>query len=435
MGASSDRIHVAIVGGGVGGLTLAFALAEERPDIAIDVYEAQSNFSAFGAGIALWPRVRETLFALGLKESLDQLAPPEDTLKPVQMLRGDVPNAKPWGSTPNMTAVHRGEFLKLLVDRVSASPNCTTHFSQKLVSYEDSSDSPVHLAFKDGSAATCDILIGADGVNSAVRAIMYNRLADNAGTEEEGRKWRSRVGPVWSGQVVYRYLLPREHLEAVDPQHRCLSTPTEFQGQGKGIITYPVSDGRWINVGAIIAQHNLFGSTFKDRWSATVDQEEVAEHFNGWEKESLILVELMKAPIRWAVNAVPNLPTYVCGRVALLGDAAHAMVPYQAVGDAFVLATLLSQVRSSSRIIDALAVYDEIRRPFSQNIQNLSLKTGIALFMDKKGDVPFGPTFEYGELENSAEDFSKLFDWSATTSVLPDRDRALKRFSGAVASI
>ncbi|TCD65215.1 hypothetical protein EIP91_002962 [Steccherinum ochraceum] len=440
-------------GGGIGGLTLAFALATDRFDIAIDVYEAQTSFSEFGAGIALWPRVREVLFALGLKEDLNRLAPPGDTLKPVQMIRGDIPDATPWGTTPDMTAIHRAEFLKILVDRVAACSNCTAHFSKKLVSYEDSSDGPVQLAFSDGLFATCDILIGADGVKSAVRATMYSRFAEAAEAEVEATKLRNHINPVWAGQVVYRYLIPREDLEAADPTHRCLTIPMEvglmiyenantvliddifqFQGKGMGIVTYPISGGRWINVAAIVAKHNLFGSTFSDRWSATVDRDEVAEHFNDWEKESRVLVELMKSPTRWAVNVVPNLPTYVYGRVALLGDAAHAMVPYQAVGvgqaveDAFILATLLSQVRSNSRCIDALTVYDEMRRPFSQNIQNVSLKTGITLFMDKKGEVPLGPAFEYGELEDSAQDFGALFQWSATTSLLPDRDQALKNY-------
>ncbi|TCD65213.1 hypothetical protein EIP91_002960 [Steccherinum ochraceum] len=433
----SNQIRVAIIGGGIGGLTFAIALAKERPNTIIDVYEAQTSFSEFGAGVGLWPRVREVLSAMDLKEDLDRLAPPKDTLKSVEILRGDVPNARPWGSTPNLTGLHRAEFLKILADRFSATANCTAHFSKKLVSYEDLPSGPVRLGFSDGAAAVCDTLIGADGVKSAVRATMYNHLADTAESEEEARKLRTHVDPVWAGMFMYRYLIPREDLEAVCPGHRSLTMPTEYTTNyitSQGIISYPVSNGRWINTAAMVAKHNLFGSKFNERWAVIVDQEELGKQYNDWEEEGRTLIGLMKSPTRWAVNSVPDLPTYASRRVALLGDAAHAMCPYQAVGagqaieDGFVLAILLSQVQDNDRIIDALNVYDEVRRPFSQSIQDLSLRTGISLLMNKKGEVALGPDFEYGELEESSEDFSKLYGWSSTTSVMPDRDRALKRY-------
>lgn len=86
---------------------------------------------------------------------------------------------------------------------------------------------------------------------------------------------------------------------------------------------------------------------------------------------------------------------------------------------------MLSQVTALSTIPRALEIYDEIRRPFSQDIQRLSLRSGITVLMDKSGEVTLGPDHVQGDLLGSAEDLGKLFAWSWTTSVMPDWDRAV----------
>lgn len=90
------------------------------------------------------------------------------------------------------------------------------------------------------------------------------------------------------------------------------------------------------------------------------------------------------------------------------------------------MATALSKAHTLKNVPEALKIYDEVRRPFSQHIQRLSLRTGISQLMTKTGEVPVGETFEYGELEDDPEVLRQYYGWSWTTSVMPDRDRTLE---------
>lgn len=94
-----------------------------------------------------------------------------------------------------------------------------THFGKRLVSYEDSGSEPVTLHFKDGSTAKCDVLVGADGIKSAVRRTMFNDLAAKAQDENQAAAYRKHVEATWSGVVAYRSLVQAEAFKADYPNH------------------------------------------------------------------------------------------------------------------------------------------------------------------------------------------------------------------------
>jgi len=202
-----------------------------------------------------------------------------------------------------------------------------------------------------------------------------------------------------------------------------------------------------MNAVAVINRTELFGTPYEGEWSEVVSKSEVEHLFDGWEPQVKTLIDLMHNPMRWAVNLVPSLPTYVSGRVALLGDAAHAMTPHQGSGagqateDGFVLAALLAQPETTTKTLPtALQVYDEIRRPFSQDIQCRSLAAGQlgtlnnAELLDVTEDQSFAGGISLDALKRVDAELEELYDWTWTTSAMDDRDRAVKLLKEKLAS-
>lgn len=124
--------------------------------------------------------------------------------------------------------LHRAEFHEVLLNRLPSW--CRTFTSKRLESYTQQPDAPIQLQFQDGTTATCDILIGADGLKSAVR----KRMLQDAATEVEMQNWdaeaaelRSLIEPRFSGVFSYRTLIPAERLSRVAPQHRAFSSAVQ----------------------------------------------------------------------------------------------------------------------------------------------------------------------------------------------------------------
>ncbi|KAI0792521.1 hypothetical protein C8Q75DRAFT_804892 [Abortiporus biennis] len=433
----SSRLRVAIVGGGIGGLTMALAISRCAPDIDVDIYESASSFGEIGAGIGMWPRVWETMQFLGLEEDLKRIIGTPHA-SGIQYRKSDQSEGIAFGSNMiHLQTIHRAEFLEILVDRIPSSYG--THFSKRLTSYVDGDVGPVTMFFKDGSSATCDLLIGADGIKSQVRETMYISMAEiakkNRDPPENVDRFRDHTKCVWTGQLIYRYLIPSEDLERVYPGHPCLKAPAQFHGKNKFIIGYPISRGKFINVAAIIFKPEYAGSTFHGSWSTYVPHRELIDQFVDWEPQARCMINLMKRPSRWAVNCVPSLPAYHFRRVALLGDSAHAMTPHQGSGagqaaeDALVMSSLLGRPEITRQTLHlALQVYDEIRRPVSQRVQQTSDEAGL-LYSFNNVDYQYNPDNHVTSMDSLKRIHGRildLFKWTWTTSAFEDRDRAMK---------
>ncbi|KAL4248200.1 FAD/NAD(P)-binding domain superfamily protein [Abortiporus biennis] len=388
--AQDTACRIAICGGGISGLTLAISLSNSQSNYHIDIYEAASNFTFVGAGIGLWPRVWDSLKVFGISDE-DITASHEDTR--FHYYKSDQPQNILFGtSSVPLKTLHRAEFIQLLVNQLPA--NCRTHFSKRLVTYEgNSSMEPIILRFQDDTTAECDFLIGADGIKSTVRTCMYQQIAHQmeieGATSDKIREMLDSASSSWTRQVAYRNLIPRERLETFSSQHPSLYAPCIFTGRHRYIVTYPVSQGQLINVVAYASLPDGDDATIPS-WVTQVTKDEILGHYVGWSTEMVALLNMMDESTRWAVHSVPSLSTYTFGRVALIGDAAHAMTPHQGSGagqgieDALVLAALLSHPCATQETIPtAFQVYDEIRRPFSQNILQLSMSTGKLYFMER----------------------------------------------------
>jgi salicylate hydroxylase len=229
------KFRVAICGGGIGGLTLAFSLSKS-PDISVDVYEAASKFTEIGAGISLWWRTRQVLKSLGLEEDVIRLLPVrpgKDRVPSIQYRKADQPDGLAMGTTYSrgeLMTFHRAEFHEVLLNRLSS--RCRTSPSKRLESYVQQPGAPIMLHFQDGSTATCDILIGADGLKSAVRKTMFQdaaKLAESQHRNADAAELRNLSKPRFSGFFSYRTLIPVARLSSISPQHRIFSSPVQVR--------------------------------------------------------------------------------------------------------------------------------------------------------------------------------------------------------------
>ena len=163
------------------------------------------------------------------------------TGKHIVFMKGDEPDSKVWGGSKGdfsglpddivalthliapLQTLRRADFLDVLLEHLPT--NFRAHFGKRLASYTDSGSEPVVLSFKDGFTATCDLLIGADGIKSATRKAMYEKLADAEPMVEKADELRNLIQPKWAGQYVYKNLISSERLKAICSDHLALDTP------------------------------------------------------------------------------------------------------------------------------------------------------------------------------------------------------------------
>ncbi|KAL5514209.1 hypothetical protein ACEPAG_2297 [Sanghuangporus baumii] len=447
---SRPRLRIAICGGGIGGLSLAVVLGKYCNDVEIDVYEAQPQFTEIGAGVSVWNRMWAIMQTLGLDEKLGKMAAqvPVKELKPAHCYRKSDPGSEgfefielvvPYG----FISLHRADVLKVLVEGLPSPSMFHAHFNKRMVSYSDKSDSVV-LHFADGTSAEADILVGADGIKSATRATMYSVLADKAQAGEEKNKLRGFVNASWAGLYAYRALIPTEKLLAAAPGHQAATRMIFWCGKNKHVISYPISQGRLINIVPFVTAADDEGKPYEGPAVVDVSKQEMINEYRGWEPEILQLLESADSVTKWAVSQIRDLPTYVDGLVAILGDAAHAMTPHlgagggQAVEDAYILGKLLaSPIATTSNLPSVLRIYDAVRRTYANHIVERAYTLGrLAEFIGVPDyiDVARAQNGSKEELQMIGREIRKKWDihWAS----VPDDDwkeaeRMLKGLSEA----
>ncbi|SDH08372.1 salicylate hydroxylase [Pseudomonas flavescens] len=370
-------LRIGIVGGGIAGVGLALGLCRHA-HLQVDLFESAAAFGEVGAGVSFGANAVRAITGLGLAEAYHQMA--DRTPQPWQDVwfewrRGHDAGYLGASVAPGVgqSSVHRADFLDALA---ACLPPGLAHFGKRAAAVEQRADG-VCVQFTDGSSYQGDVLFGADGIKSALRGHVL------AGLGEADR------GPRFSGTCAYRGMIDsqrlREALRANGVDEHLVDVPQMYLGLDRHILTFPVKRGRIINVVAFVSDRRSPAPRWPQdqAWVREASQRQMLQDFSGWGAAARTLLECIAAPTCWALHDLPELSGYAHGRVALIGDAAHAMLPHQGAGagqgleDAYFLAQLLSDSRlAAGQVPELLAVYDRVRRPRACRVQRTSWEAG-----------------------------------------------------------
>jgi salicylate hydroxylase len=344
-------LNIGIVGGGIGGLTAAVALRARGHTVT--VYEQAAHYARVGADVNLTPNTVRALDGLGLavaQGARQHAARPTyrisrdwDTgLETSRLPMGDA--AEQLYGAPQLT-IHRADLLAVLA---AAFDDAQVRFGQRLQALTQDEDS-VGLTFEGGARAEHAVVIGADGIHSKVRASLF-------GAEQ----------PRFTGVVSFRAVVPTERVRQV-PE---IEAFTKWWGPNpqSQIVTFPLNQGRDTFVFATTAQD----SWTEESWTREGDVQELRSFYRDYHPDARALLDACESVTKSALYERDPLPQWSVGRVSLLGDACHPMLPFMAQGagmaieDAVVLSRAIDQIAD---VPSALRAYESARRDRTAKIQ------------------------------------------------------------------
>jgi salicylate hydroxylase len=358
--------RIAIIGAGIGGLTLALALRQRG--ISAEIYEQASELTEIGAAVALSANATRELQRLGVLDALLVAA-----TEPTELIYRDGRTGQRIAAHPVRAGgryrersgapylgIHRADLQKSLSGALGREG---LHLGHRLVDLVERSHA-VELVFADGMVARADLVIGADGVRSAVRRYVTGSDAN-----------------VYSGTSGFRGIVPVERLPTLpDPQ-----AIQFWMGPHAHLLHYAIGgNGEAVNFLAVVEGPQVWPHA--DKWQAEVEPDAALATFTGWHPAVIELVGAVAHSVRWGLFFTQPLLRWQCGRVVLLGDAAHAMLPHHGQGanttieDAITMAELLAGTAQED-LDSVLERYRLLRRARTRKIQHSSRATNTVLHL------------------------------------------------------
>ena len=352
--------HIVVVGAGIGGLTAALTLS--RIGCRVTLIDRSAALTEVGAGLQVSPNASRILIDQDLGPALKQAAVYPDAIHVYSTQAGGQVASLPLGASfaarygAPYLVIHRADLQKALVDAVAARAEITLRLGVAIARVDERTDG-LTVWLDTGEALPADGLIGADGVRSEVRTEVLRGPAAR-----------------YSGRIAYRATVPIDHVPPALRQVTCV-----WMAPSAHLVHYPIRAGRDFNLVAVME------SDWRDEgWSSPADRDEVLARFapssgETWPQQARDLIAAPTNWSRWALCGVDPRFTWSRGRVTLLGDAAHAMLPFAAQGaamaieDAEVLATALA---CDEDVATALRSYEAARKPRVSAVVDLAHSNG-----------------------------------------------------------
>ena len=342
-------MKILISGGGIGGLTAALCFLHHGAEVT--VLEQAPKLGDIGAGIQIPPNAMKVFAALGLDAALAKTAFEPEAIEARMGRSGlelfHIPLAehavKRWGAP--YLHIHRADYISVLAKALRDESPDGLHLGAEIIGYTQTEDA-VEVQLADGRRITGDALIGADGIHSPVREQML-------GAEK----------PIFTGNVAWRAVVPMAALGADGPR----PTACAWMGPGKHCVTYRLRRGTVANFVGVVERDDWT----TESWTERGTREAALADFEGWHPTITRMLGEADALYRWALYDRAPLPQWVDGRVGLLGDAAHPMLPFMAQGaamaveDAWVVAREVTQKPSPARGLEA---YQHLRQPRTERV-------------------------------------------------------------------
>lgn len=389
MGSAQPPMKLAIIGGGIAGLALGVAINKKHPHLEFHIYESVPEYKDVGAGLALH---KNAIAAMGLigpevrKAYFDTASDmgEEDQVMSTEVILAQGPNAGTMvaelGKVKGRKSVSRADLIGALAKLL---PKEQLSFGKRLESIEEG-ESGVTITFKDGEEVNADFLIGSDGIHSPTRRHILGLDHPAAGPKNH------------DGWQVYRTMISAEDAKSQINERWMRIVPILLGPRGH-VNCIPLNKGTRISAGVAVK-----GAKFSDSGEApSLDPALYSDYSE--DAQQIVRMVAKDTSASWTAADHDHAPIYYRGRVMMMGDAAHASMPYagngaaQALEDVAVIDHLFSRLESAEQLPALFKAYDEVRRPRSQEVVDLARK--------------FGRVYAYAEptVANTPEEMGKFF--------------------------